>query len=453
MATVHDTKWRMVAVFRGSDAYPKERFVWHQAGLLGGGGSSYIDTVVFRDRDANSGWTSAADGTLEERVYYCQNWRADVSVVMSSSGLVKEWVKYSAYGVPFRVDPADYDGDGFVGGGDYDTFVADWELSEPRADVDFDDFVTGGDFDLYVTNFENAHNGGAGILTAFSNRIGYAGYQHALELSGAKWHVRHRVFDSEVGRWGRRDPLGYVDGMNMYSYVYSSPLWGQDPFGREGGSQCHGSCDNSGGSSGSHGGSLGHQATPPFPPVTPPGAPLERTPEECCKIAEERGYHRNPRTGGLSQGKTICCDGVKVSCAFLSDDAQCKGKPRGPAQEGCKAGADMVRNCIRRHEDTHHTDVMECPSPPDVSVPDWLPGIDQPGEECKAYQAEAACYQQMRQSCKQRFLDPLKDKINSRKDIEEANAKYNACIAAIEVERAKSARQEGFECSRKRKPK
>jgi hypothetical protein len=31
-----------------------------------------------RDKDANTAWaTAAADGTLEERRVYCQNWRAD----------------------------------------------------------------------------------------------------------------------------------------------------------------------------------------------------------------------------------------------------------------------------------------------------------------------------------------------------------------------------------------
>lgn len=45
--------------------------------------------AVLRDRDLNSGWTSAADGTLEERFYYRQNWRADASVIMSSAGKVR----------------------------------------------------------------------------------------------------------------------------------------------------------------------------------------------------------------------------------------------------------------------------------------------------------------------------------------------------------------------------
>ena len=35
-----------------------------------------------------------AGGTLEERRYYCQNGRADVSAALTSTGKLVEWVKY-----------------------------------------------------------------------------------------------------------------------------------------------------------------------------------------------------------------------------------------------------------------------------------------------------------------------------------------------------------------------
>ncbi|MBL1219177.1 MAG: hypothetical protein D8M59_16995 [Planctomycetes bacterium] len=74
---VYDDNWRIVATFREDDTSPKEQFVYHNAGLDGKGESSYIDSVILRDKNANSGWTSAllpvADGTLEERRYLCQN--------------------------------------------------------------------------------------------------------------------------------------------------------------------------------------------------------------------------------------------------------------------------------------------------------------------------------------------------------------------------------------------
>jgi RHS repeat-associated protein len=58
--------------------------------------------------------------------------------------------------------------------------------------------------------------------TALFNRIGYAGYQADGILSENRiYHVRHRVFSTDLGRWTRRDPLGFHDGMGLYEYVGS----------------------------------------------------------------------------------------------------------------------------------------------------------------------------------------------------------------------------------------
>ena len=70
--------WRMLAVFRDTDSVPKEAFVPHMAGMNGLGSSSKLDDVICRNKDANTAWATACDGTLEERIYQCQNWRGDV---------------------------------------------------------------------------------------------------------------------------------------------------------------------------------------------------------------------------------------------------------------------------------------------------------------------------------------------------------------------------------------
>jgi len=49
---------------------------------------------------------------------------------------------------------ADFDGDGFLTGDDFDLYVAAFEAGLPTSDYDGDGFVTGDDFDLYVTAFE-----------------------------------------------------------------------------------------------------------------------------------------------------------------------------------------------------------------------------------------------------------------------------------------------------------
>ena len=44
-------------------------------------------------------------------------------------------------------------------------------------------------------------------------------------------YSRFRYYDPETGRWLTHDPLGYVDGMNLYEYVRSMPVSTIDPTG------------------------------------------------------------------------------------------------------------------------------------------------------------------------------------------------------------------------------
>lgn len=80
--------------------------------------------------------------------------------------------------------------------------------------------------------------------TAVNNRRGYAGYEYDPTFEGAGrhlYHVRHRVYDADIGRWTRRDPLGYVDGTSLYEYVRSRAITTIDPMGQASAS-CASSC-------------------------------------------------------------------------------------------------------------------------------------------------------------------------------------------------------------------
>ena len=254
---LNDHKWRPVAIIiavdgGGKDAGEwgapadddaKELFVYHAAGLNGGGGSSYIDSVLLRDRDANGGYRSASDGVLEERRFYCQNWRHDVVMLLDSSGGRAEGYRYSAYGVPFGMPRADVNGDGTVNMADYNILAAATgnSLGDPgyvvTADINLDGVIDSNDFAILSNTFGATL--GRGALSSMTtsgnggvrNRIGYAGYQ--FDDAANKYHVRNRVYDPLNGRWLRRDPLGYVDGPNLYEYARGRAQLSTDPLGLE----------------------------------------------------------------------------------------------------------------------------------------------------------------------------------------------------------------------------
>lgn len=50
--------------------------------------------------------------------------------------------------------PADFNGDGFVNGDDYDAFAEPFENGQPMADINNDGFVNGDDYDLFAEYFE-----------------------------------------------------------------------------------------------------------------------------------------------------------------------------------------------------------------------------------------------------------------------------------------------------------
>ncbi len=242
---MYDDRWRVVGVFRDADSTPKESFVYHAAGNAGRGSSSYIDSVILRDRDANGGggWTGASDGTLEERRFYTQNWRADVVAITKSDGNPLEYVFYSAYGEATVHPIADVDMDGDVDSADAtawdngDNLGAGYNYHPAGSNLNWDDKADAADDALfdesYATNVGLSGKGrvsSSGVGVGVGNRKGYAGYEH--DESIAMYHVRHRVYRPDLGRWMTRDPLGYVDGMGLYEYVRGMAVIGVDPQGK-----------------------------------------------------------------------------------------------------------------------------------------------------------------------------------------------------------------------------
>lgn len=246
--TAFDERWRTIATFRESDAYPKIEIVPHQAGLSGFGQSSYVDHAVCRYRDANTSWTSTADGVLEERLYYCQDVHADMIAIIAADGTQREAVRYSAYGIPFGIPGGDVNSDCACNASDatQTQTLINGSSYDVRADMDLD-----GDVDLadksamLAAPFANTNGGRLSLSPIAANECGSGG-AHELLVATALWTNRNRVQHPTLGRWSARDRLRYKDGMNLYECEISNPRVFVDPDGLEattpGGQFYGGSC-------------------------------------------------------------------------------------------------------------------------------------------------------------------------------------------------------------------
>lgn len=232
----YDDRWRVVATTYDTDSNLKERFVYHAAGFGGRGGSSYIDLVVLRDVDDTNGWDYSSDGALEVREYFLQNWRADVVAVIQPGGDPIEYVRYSPYGVPSVFAAGDLNRDGVCDGADEtawsDLFNTETGSAKREADVNRDGAVSNTDDEPLVQGQSGSGlwaSSGRGVLSRLGNRKGYAGYEWDPAVS--VYHVRHRSYHPEMGRWMQRDPAGYVDGWDLYEYVGGRAVTSRDPSG------------------------------------------------------------------------------------------------------------------------------------------------------------------------------------------------------------------------------
>ncbi|HYD01472.1 MAG TPA: LysM peptidoglycan-binding domain-containing protein, partial [Phycisphaerales bacterium] len=259
----YNERWQQVGMWYESSAgskavgtYAVETYLYHTAGLNGRGGSSYIDSVILRDRDKNS-MASGGDATREERFYYLQNWRADVAALITPTGEWVERYRYDAYGRPESYNVADIAGsggggvgpDGTLGAGDTGAYSAtgsaDWntDLGSASGSLVPDNVVNAtDDLAAFTAYYNKGSTGGVGLIsaTAIDNRKGLAGYEFDPILAGTGkidgdgvpvYHVRHRVLNSYSGKWMQQDALRYQDGPNLFEYVASMPLISVDPRG------------------------------------------------------------------------------------------------------------------------------------------------------------------------------------------------------------------------------
>ena len=163
----------MLEVRHDQQDRPQEQYVWSLR---------YIDSPVLRDYDADgnagTGDLGAAGSGLEQRVYYLTDGNFNVTALADPNGAVLERYAYDAYGQPRVYDPN----------------------GSPRA---------------YGSSYGNA--------------ILFCGYFRDAETG--MYHVRNRYYHPALGRWISRDPLGYINGFNLYQYCCSAPQMLLDPLG------------------------------------------------------------------------------------------------------------------------------------------------------------------------------------------------------------------------------
>ena len=134
-------------------------------------GLRYIDDLVGYDQDGV--------GNLDQRQYALSGVNYNIMSIATTSGIITERYEYSPYGERFVLD-ADYSDD-------------------------------------------------ADGISDIGNDIGHQGLMHDEKIGLI--YNRARMLNSGLGRFMQRDPLGYVDGKNLYQYVGSNPTVRIDPLG------------------------------------------------------------------------------------------------------------------------------------------------------------------------------------------------------------------------------
>lgn len=377
-----DEAWRQVARFRESDTSPKEEFVSHCAGDNGLGTASYIDLVACRYKDANTAWTSASDGTLEERVYYCQNQHADVVAIVSSGGAMREWVKYSAYGVPFGLPGGDTDSDGDCDSTDVSQIQTWINAShyDVRGDLDLDGDVDAADKSLaQASPFSGAIGGRLTLSPITQANRGLCGTPQNVNSFAL---ARHRMLNPSLGVWLQRDQASADAPMSLYGYCDQNSILGQDPDGLlcllPGGGGGGGHASGHGHAHGSSGG------WKPRPPEFGATEFSEGSPGPC--------FLASLGVGKGAGGVAFCQNGHAYYCIYYRP---CSGS--GHQSAGACAAEQAFKDCLVQHEQQHASN-LDCSS--SQGNPNPTGGGDASGKgqdsETSAYARSRECLQAKR---------------------------------------------------------
>ncbi len=143
-----------------------------------------------------------------------------------------EWVKYSAYGVPFGLPGGDADSDGDCDAVDAAQIQA-WVTNavyDVRADINLDGQVVLSDKTAAMNMPYSSSTGGYDVQSALGqNYRSHEGAVRSKSDHNTLARMRHRSV--RLGRWLAPDSPRYIDGVSSYEYVKGRPVVLRDPSG------------------------------------------------------------------------------------------------------------------------------------------------------------------------------------------------------------------------------
>ena len=127
------------------------------------------------------------------------------------------------------LDSMDYDGDGNVQESLYFGYHRAAVNSVRVITDEAGSIVETYDYDEYGNVTIRNPAGTAITASRIGNTFMYTGREFDSETG--LFHYRARHYDTSVGVFLQRDPLGFVDGFNLYAYVSNNPFGAVDPYG------------------------------------------------------------------------------------------------------------------------------------------------------------------------------------------------------------------------------
>ena len=216
--------WNEGAWSPGTDLDRVQQYVW---------GTRYVDDIVLHRVDANidGDYSDAADNAW----HHLTDAQFSSVCLVDKASNVAERVAYSAYGVARHIPMADLNCDGAVNGADigvlFGSFGSIGTTSyQSPADLNRDGVVNSADLAMLLGDFQAAQPDGALSRPNVDNPIGWDGY--VFDRESGLYTVRFRTYETGLGRWIERDPVGYADGMTLYAYLRGSPIGVTDPRGQ-----------------------------------------------------------------------------------------------------------------------------------------------------------------------------------------------------------------------------